>query len=301
MINYRKIVVLPFLLISLCVNQAFTQNTSSLIRFGLIADVQYGDCDTHGNRYYRNSLKKLEACVTDFNNQKVQFTIALGDFADRNPADLDPVVAGLTKLKTGVYNTTGNHDYKGFTNNEALYKKLNMPAAYYSFKKKGWRFIMLNTNEIASYSNIKGTWKENELAVMLKQIKAANRNNAHDWNGGISSKQIQWLKKTLETAQKKGEKVLIFSHNPCYPATEFTALNDQEILNTIAAFSCVKGLISGHHHAGAFAAYKGIPCITTEGMVETEGENAYGIVDIYADRITLTGYGRTKSYELSIR
>lgn len=299
--NYRKIVTLPFLLISLCVNQVFAQDTSSLIRFGLIADVQYGDCDTQGNRYYRNSLKKLDACVADFNNRKVQFTIALGDFADRNLADLDPVVAGLAQLKTGVYNITGNHDYKGFVDNEALYKKLNMPAAYYSFKKRGWRFIMLNTNDIASYSNVKDTWKENELAVMLKQIKTGNRNNAQDWNGGISSKQIQWLKETLEAAQKKGEKVLIFSHNPSYPATEFTALNDQEILNTIAAFSCVKGMISGHHHAGAFATYKGIPCITTEGMVETETENAYGIVDIYADRIILTGCGRTKSYELSIR
>lgn len=295
----KKLIALLVLLNCFCVENVLSQQPS--IRFGLIADVQYGDCDTHGSRYYRNSIKKLESCVTDLNNRKVQFTIALGDFVDRNPADLAPVVSCLKKLNAKVYNTTGNHDYKGFTDNKKLFKKLNMPDEYYSFKKGDWRFILLNTNEIASYSNSKDTWKEKELSVLLERINTTGRNNAQDWNGGISSKQMQWLKSSLENAQKKGEKVLIFSHNPLYPPTEFTALNDQEILDTIAAFSCVKGVFSGHHHTGAFAYYKEIPCITTEGMIETETENAYGIVEIHTDRIVLTGYGRTKSYELFIR
>ena len=176
-----------------------------------------------------------------------------------------------------------------------------MPAEYYSFKKGDWLFIMLNTNEIASYSNIKGTWKEAELPVMLDRIKSSKRNNDQDWNGGISSKQLQWLKDQLQEAQKNGMKVLVLSHNPIYPATEFTALNDQEILDTIADFSCVKCVISGHHHTGAFAYYKNIPCITTEGMIETESKNAFGVVDIYENGLVLTGYGRTKSYTIPLK
>lgn len=279
----------------------FGQSTSSLIHFGLIADVQYGDCDTHGNRYYRNSLKKLTACVEELNKQKVQFTINLGDIVDRKPADMDPVVKLLKKLDAPVYNTTGNHDYKGFTNNEDLFRKLEMPAEYYSFKKKNWLFIMLNTNEVASYANIKGSWKEPELSAMLDRIQSAKRNNDQNWNGGISSRQLKWLKNLLQAAQERGENVLIFSHNPVYPATEFTALNDQEILNTIVAFSCVKCVISGHHHAGAFAYYKNIPCITIEGMIETEDENAFDIVEIKEREIVLTGYGRSRSYTIPLK
>lgn len=299
--NLRYLIVLFVLLTSFSATRMFSQDTSPLIRFGLIADIQYGDCDTHGDRYYRNSLEKLTSCIDSLNEEKVQFTINLGDIVDRSPADIDPVVDLLKKLDAPVFHTTGNHDYKGFTNNGDLFNKLDMPAEYYSFKKGDWLFIMLNTNEIASYSNIKGTWKEAELPVMQDRIKSSKRNNDQDWNGGISSKQLQWLKDQLQEAQKNGMKVLVLSHNPIYPATEFTALNDQEILDTIADFSCVKCVISGHHHTGAFAYYKNIPCITTEGMIETESKNAFGVVDIYENGLVLTGYGRTKSYTIPLK
>lgn len=299
--NLRSIVTLLILLIGFSAMHLSSQNNSPLIRFGLIADIQYGDCDTHGARFYRNSLDKLTACVDSLNEKKVQFTVNLGDMVDRNPEDIDPVLNVLKKLDAPLYNTTGNHDYKGFTNNDDLYRKLDMRSAYYSFRKGKWRFIMLNTNEIASYANIAGTWKEPELLVMQNRIKLTKRTNAQDWNGGISSRQMQWLKDRLQTAQSRGEKVLIFSHNPLYPATEFTALNDQEILDLISGFSCVKCIISGHHHSGAFAYYNDIPCITTEGMVETENDNAFGIVDIYENGLVLTGYGRTKSYTIPLK
>lgn len=299
--NLRYLIVFAILLTCFTTMYTFGQNTSSVIRFGLVADVQYGDCDPHGERYYRNSLKKLADCVDELNKQKVQFTINLGDIVDRSPADMDAIMKLLKNLDAPVYNTTGNHDYKGVTNNEDLFGKLEMPSEYYSFKKGNWLFIMLNTNEIASYSNVKGSWKEAELLIMQERIKSTKRNNNQSWNGGISSKQLKWLEGLLQTAQENGENVLIFSHNPIYPATVFTALNDQEILDTIVHFSCVKCVISGHHHAGAFAYYKNIPCITTEGMIETEYENAYGIVDIHEKEIVLTGYGRTKSYTISLK
>ena len=170
--NLRYLIVLFVLLTSFSATRMFSQDTSPLIRFGLIADIQYGDCDTHGDRYYRNSLEKLTSCIDSLNEEKVQFTINLGDIVDRSPADIDPVVDLLKKLDAPVYHTTGNHDYKGFTNNGDLFNKLDMPAEYYSFKKGDWLFIMLNTNEIASYSNIKGTWKEAELPVHCFELVA---------------------------------------------------------------------------------------------------------------------------------
>lgn len=282
----------------LSMSNLFAQQQSAPIRFGIVADVQYGDCDTRGQRYYKNSLNKLADCITDFNNQKVQFAVGLGDFIDRSQADLKPITTKLQELNGKFYNTTGNHDYKEITDNKVLFDKLGMPDEYYSFNKGNWRFIMLNTNEVASYSNIEGTWKEKEYQKMLERINTSNRDNAQDWNGGVSSKQLKWLDDQLTKAQKAGEKVLIFSHNPLYPAFDHAALNDQEILDVIGKYACVKCLISGHYHVGTFAYYKDIPCITTEGMIETENENAYGIIELTDNELILTGYGRTKSHAL---
>jgi len=243
---------------------------------------------------------KLDSCLADFNDENIRFIVNLGDLSDRNMEDLDSVISHLNKANAKVYNTAGNHDYHGFTNNDELYSKLNMPQSYYSFIEGNWRFIMLNTNEVASYSNIMGTPKEGELLTMLEHINQTGKTNGQEWNGGISQKQLEWLRTELTAAQEKEQHVLVFSHHPLYAAKGLTALNDDEILRTVSTFSCVKAIISGHHHSGVFGYYNGIPCITTEGMVETEYENAYGIVEISQNSIILNGKGRTKSYSFAL-
>ena len=273
----------------------FCQSGKPVIRFGLITDIQYADAETRGSRFYRNSLPKLDSCVNDLNMQQVEFTINMGDIVDRNPNDLDAVLALLSRLDKKIYNTTGNHDYNGITDNAQLYKRLHMPAAYYSFKKGKWVFIMLNTNEVGSYSNVTGTWKEQELKSMLDQIKANKGRNATDYNGGISSQQLQWLDQVLKKAQRKRQHVLVFSHHPIGCAEGLNALNDKEILAIIEKYKCVKALIAGHHHTGAFCETGSLPVIVAEGMVETADKNAYGVVELFPNRLVLKGAGRMTS------
>jgi|GEM_PF-3415784 len=50
-----------------------------ILSIGLIADVQYCDCNTHINRYYRKSLTKLHEAVDAFNQKDVDFVINLED------------------------------------------------------------------------------------------------------------------------------------------------------------------------------------------------------------------------------
>ncbi|MCD2421174.1 metallophosphoesterase [Niabella pedocola] len=293
----RAIWLLCILMLSIHLTHG--QAGGSGIRFGLIADIQYGDCDTRGTRFYRNSLKKLEDCIDTLNHQQVAFSINLGDITDRNPQDLEPVLQRLKKLKRQLYTTPGNHDYKGVADNKTLYKKLHMPGEYYSFKKGNWRFVMLNTNEVAAYSNVTGTWKEKELSNMMERIRADKAHNGAEYNGGISSAQFSWLKSILQTAQKKGERVLIFSHHPFSCADGLTALNDKEVVSLLSGYSCVKAVIAGHHHTGAFCYEGKIPFIVTEGMIETEHANAFGIIELTDGELILRGYGRTRSYKLA--
>lgn len=276
----------------------FAQGDKPLIQFGLVADIQYASCEPERSRFYRNSLEKTDDCVSYLNNQNVQFTINLGDIVDRNWADFDSVLTRLSRLDNKIYNTTGNHDYKGVTNNIVLYKKLSMPSEYYAFKKKNWVFILLNTNEVAAYANIEGTEKEYELSAMLHHIKSAGSTQGARWNGGIGAGQLKWLTKLLAKSEKSGDNVLIFSHHLLYPETEFTALNNMEILNVIGNYTCVKAIFSGHHHTGAFAYFKNISVVTVEGMIETKDENSFGIVSIYNDKIVLEGKGRMTSHVL---
>lgn len=293
----KTILFLTSILVSIFCSMQFlyAQEEESVIRFGLFADTQYANCDPNGSRYYRSSLKKLAECVDYLNNRKVQFTINLGDIIDRNQEDLDSVLTGLEKLQNKIYHITGNHDYKGITQNKILYEKLNMPSQYYFFKEKNWVFIFLNTNELATYSNTKGTEKEQELVALKENIRKTGGLQGANWNGGISQKQLKWFDTVLARCEKAGENVLVFSHHPLYPYTEFTALNNREILNVINNYSCVKALFAGHHHAGAFAYYKNIPVVTVEGMIETETQNSFGVVTLYKDKIVVEGKGRMTS------
>lgn len=87
-------------------NNIFAQSSPPLIVFGLIADTQYADCESGKTRFYRNSLGKLHESIDYFNNQKVQFTVNLGDIIDRDQKDLDSVLICLKHLNKKIFHTT---------------------------------------------------------------------------------------------------------------------------------------------------------------------------------------------------
>ena len=94
------IIILLFTFALLNSSTAQTTSEKPILKFGLIADPQYGDCETKGSRFYKNSLDKLRDAVEDINQTGVSFTINLGDFTDRSPADLDAVLSELDKLNS---------------------------------------------------------------------------------------------------------------------------------------------------------------------------------------------------------
>lgn len=281
------------------VTQGTEETGGTVVRFGLIADIQYADKPNTG-RYYRQSLQKVEDAVKYFNEEEVDFTVNLGDLVDEDtPKNMGPLLTRLEKLDASLYNTTGNHDYGNVADNAALYRQLGMPAEYYSFTAPGWRFIMLNTNEISEYAS--DTPEESaELADIRRKMRETGRRYV-SYNGGISKKQMAWLEQELKKSVEESVKTIVLSHHPLYGPTGLTALNDVEITDLLSKYaSTVKVAIAGHHHSGHNATLKGIPYITTEGVVETE-TNAYGIVTLSADRIELKGKGRTRSHTVMLK
>lgn len=295
----RSFVLKVFFLILFCMGSGVLQTNAQTekpeLRFGIIADIQYANAPVRGTRFYKNSLQKLAVAVTGLNQQKLAFLINLGDVTDRNPEDLKPVLNELDKFGNKVYNIAGNHDYGGIADNDKLYSALGMPSEYYVVKKAGWRLLMLNTNELSSYANVKGTWKEAEFDSLALNTRKTDSKNAEPYNGGLSSRQMEWLKRNLKQAASRNEKVIIFSHHPFSCADGLEALNGKAVIGLVSRFSCVKALIAGHHHTGGYCEESGIPSVIIEGMVETEHDNAWGVVELYDNRILIKGEGRMTS------
>ena len=87
-----------------------------LVRFGVVADVQYDRDTTVGvnGRHYSIDKERLAEAIETFNSRDdLSFTVSLGDIVDRDYvtafADLKPVLA-LSKIP--VHYVFGNHKFR---------------------------------------------------------------------------------------------------------------------------------------------------------------------------------------------
>ena len=123
--------------------------------------------------------------------------------------------------------------------------------------------------------------------------------NHQTWNSAVGEKQQNWLKEELEQAQLEEQKVILFSHMPLRPLDNPENLwNDGEIIEIIENSSNVVALINGHKHSGNYVHENGIHYVTIYGMVETM-INSYAILEIYKNKMVLTGYGHQKTIDLN--
>ncbi len=290
----KLVVQLSFLLIFM----NFSFALFSQIKIGVFADCQYCDCEPAGTRFYRNSLKKLDICINQFNSdKKLAFVVGLGDLIDRDFSSFDSVNLILEKSKKEVYHVIGNHDLSVEKSQfENVPEKLNLHKTWYSVSKKEWRFIFLNGNEITFHSNNQKILKEAEK--ISTKIKNEGKPNYYEWNGGIGSAQMEWLDGELQNAIDKKQKVAVFCHYPLLPFEAHSLWNSEEVLAVLSNFSCVKLYLNGHNHAGNYVFQNGIHFVNLKGMVETEDENAFSIISFSDENIEIEGFGREASRTL---
>jgi len=280
---------------------SFRQSNSPLFSFGLIADVQYADCEPAGTRYYRNSIAKLKSSVDTFKNNKVSFIVNLGDIIDRDFKSFKPVMDILNSSGLKTFHCTGNHDY-----NVENYYKDKIPVSgfsesgYYSFSLNGYRLIFLNGNEISIYASTDQNIIQ-ESDDFIRKLKEEGSINAIDWNGGISKEQLTWLDDQLDEADTDRQHVLVFCHFPVAPEDIHNLLNYREVLSHIENNRTITAWINGHNHAGNYAMVNGIYYLTFKGMVETETVNSFSILEVYSDKIIVRGFGNEQDQILNVK
>jgi len=275
------------------------QSQKPLFSFGVIADVQYADADAAGTRFYRSSAGKLREALSDLKSDSVSFVINLGDLIDKDFNSYKPIMDLLDSSRLRIYHVAGNHDYSV----EAKYKK-RLPVlspsknGYYSMVVENFRFIFLNGNEISTYS------ANNKVSIskakdILGVMKEKGEINAVDWNGGISSDQILWLKSQLDLSNSAEEKVFIVCHFPLVPENVHNLLNYKEVLSLLENYHNIIVWFNGHNHAGDYGNFNQIHFVTFKGMVENDSGNSYARVDVYKNKIWITGKGREKNQILA--
>jgi manganese-dependent ADP-ribose/CDP-alcohol diphosphatase len=279
--------------------QFVNQSQKPLFTFGIIADVQYCEYDPAGTRFYRSSLVKLRKAVASLKEDSADFIINLGDLIDRDYGSFKPVLDIIDSSGLKTYHVTGNHDYSV----DPRFKK-RLPVlqpskeGYYSFVYEKFRFIFLNGNEISTYmSNNKAAIKQ--AVDFIAALKNKGEINAVDWNGGISSKQLAWLSSQLNEATGKNEKVFLICHFPVVPDNVHNLLNYKEVFPILEKYQNIIAWFNGHNHAGNYGNFNMIHFVTFKGMVETDTNNSFALVEVYKNKIWIRGYGREKSQILA--
>jgi manganese-dependent ADP-ribose/CDP-alcohol diphosphatase len=285
---------------------AYGQGEASrpIFSFGIVADIQYADQPTNIGREYRQSIEKLQRCESALRGEKTSFVVQLGDFVDVGLENLDRLLPIFQQIPAPRYSVLGNHDV--FTiPREVLLKRLGMPAAYYEFSVRGWRFLVLDGMQ----ESVHGGWPESDPRYlagrdMLAVLQSEHAVNAKIWNGAVGEQQRKWLRQNLAEAAEKQERVIVFCHLPvlaesCRP--EHLLWDHPQVLAILESARSMVAYMNGHDHKGGYAERNGIHYLTFPAMVEHDAEQSCKVVDVFSDRLIVRGAGSMVGQELKIR
>ncbi|NJM94593.1 MAG: hypothetical protein HC842_07960, partial [Cytophagales bacterium] len=96
----------------------------------------------------------------------------------------------------------GNHDF--FVENERKAKVpeiFGMDKRYYSFESHGWKFLVLDGNELSIQAHSPHSMEYAEAKRTLVNLGQSEAVNAKESNGGIGPNQMKWLKQQLNLAE----------------------------------------------------------------------------------------------------
>lgn len=269
---------------------------------GIIADCQYCDCESQGNRFYRQSRNKFESAIKELNTKNLEYTIHLGDFIDRNFESFDTVLPIWNNLKSKKYHVLGNHDFSVSDSLKTLVPaKMGLKNRYYSFIKNNWRFIVLDGNDL-SYHGAISSLKKKETDSLFSLLKGESEPNLKTWNGGLSSNQLLWVKEELSKAKTNNEQVGFYCHFPVGRDGEVHNLwNYKQFLQLIDGYDNVKFYFNGHNHNGDYLEKNKVHYLTFRGMLDTENTSAFATAKFTKDSIFINGFGREISRGLKIK
>jgi 3',5'-cyclic AMP phosphodiesterase CpdA len=213
------------------VNNAKDKNES--VTFGICTDVHHN--------VIHDAPRRLGIFVDDMIDKKADFVIEMGDFCYPDSTS-NNFMEVFNRFKNDKYFVLGNHDRDNGVTREQSINYFGMPAAYYSFDKNGFHFIVLNGNEFADTTK-----------------------NSYPRN--ISDKQIGWLKNDLA---KTDRKTVVFVHQSLFDSH---GVINQDTVRSVLAEPLTKdgkhkvlACFNGHSHIDAATKIDGIWYVAINSM-----------------------------------
>ncbi|MBV5348287.1 metallophosphoesterase [bacterium] len=262
-------------------------NEKPLIRFGMISDVHYANREPAGNRFYNQSLTKVQEAIDRMNQEKLDFLIELGDFKDQdavpNEANtlkyLIDIESVFQKFNGSTYHVLGNHDMDGISKQQFLERVENTgissAKSYYSFDQKGIHFVVLDGN-------------------FTKEGKAYDHGNFSWDDASISEEEVGWLKADLNSNQLP---TIIFIHQMLDDSKNVkqAVQNAAEVRQILEQSGNVLCVLQGHVHEERYNHINGIHYFSVNAVIDGDGpeNSAYMIIDIYKDQsLKIDGFRR---------
>jgi predicted phosphodiesterase len=280
---------------------ARAQAGQPLFRFGLIADPQYAPVPPRRTRFYAHSLWKVAEAVEAMNGENLAFVATLGDIIDRHYESYGHILPVYDRLRHSHFFVLGNHDYEVAADwLHAVHRTAGLRRAWYDFEGGGWRFIVLDGNDLSLFANPAGSPKRALAEQRLAALREAGAPNAQTWNGGLSEDQTSWLFRTMDAAEAAGQKMVLLCHYPVFPANEHNLWGWEELAGRIARYRHFVAFFNGHNHMGNYGEIGGKHFLNLKGMVETPDKTAFSTIAVFEDRLELTGHGLEESRTLRI-
>lgn len=227
--------------------------------FVQLADPQFGMYPLQKGFY--KERRNLSRAVEAINRLQPDFVVICGDLVNR-ASDSRQIAAYreiMSRLNPAIplYLVPGNHDVGNRPSTKSLerYRK-NFGEDFYSFKRHGIRFLVLNTSLVKDPSNA-----QKEAAAQLK-----------------------WLKTVLDSAQSEHSNVVVFQHQPWFvenahePNGYFNIPRKtrMEYLKLLESHD-VSYVFAGHLHANAAGSYGSLMIVTSGPVGMPLGKDPSGI------------------------
>lgn len=296
---------IAFFLISItlgCTGKNESKNEYPEFEIGVMADCQYCYCEPTEVRFYKKSADRLREAVRTLNRQRLDYTVHLGDFIDKDFSSFDTLTPIWSSLKADRYHVLGNHDFSVADSLKHLvFEKMELQDRYYSIVKKNWRFIILDGNDLSVHGALTET-KKQQTDSLFKLLADKNLPNVEPWNGGLGAAQLQWVENELQKATANKERVGFYCHFPVLGISERHNLwNYKQLLALIDKYDCVKFYFNGHNHAGGYVEKEGVHYVNFKGMVDTNDSTSFATVAFKKDSLFIKGYGRELNRSLKIK
>jgi alkaline phosphatase len=252
------------------------------VRVGMVTDLHYADKPANGTRHYRESLAKLAEAAEQFNKDKADVVVELGDFVDAaaTPAVeleyLKSVHKVFTTIKSPKHYVLGNHCVDTLTKQEFL-DGVGQKESYYSFDVANTHFVVLD-------------------GCFRADGKPYGRKNSRWDDANLPAAQVDWLRDDLKATEKK---VIVFVHQRLDDIKQYAVKNAADVRKVLEQSGKVRAVFQGHSHANAYQEIAGIHYCTLVAMVEGPGaqNSGYTTLDVLKDgAIRINGFRKQSKY-----